>query len=373
MNILFISDLLSYGGASKLLYDLIPLFVSKDHKCKLFILKEDNNSKYLNELRAKNITIDVLPSSVKSHFGIIKYLINYINSNSFDIIHANLFPVIYYVAIVKRLMKKTCPPILMTEHSTDNRRRHIFFLKPLERFIYDSYSHVISISKPTQDLLQKWIGCQKYSERFSVIENGIDINRFLMAKAYSKVSIYPDYKKGDILIGMVGRFTSAKNHTKMLEALSLLPIKYKLILVGEGELESFVKAKTKELGIVSRVFFLGFRKDIPEIMKTIDLLCIPSKWEGFGLIAVEAAVCKTPIVCSEVPGLSEIVDNCALKFNPNSSKEIANSILKLENIDLKNELVDKNYERVSRFDINKVADNYLNLFEKLLNNKVEIK
>lgn len=52
---------------------------------------------------------------------------------------------------------------------------------------------------------------------------------------------------------------------------------------------------------------LEFRKDIPEITQTIDIAVIPSKWEGFGLVAIEAMACGKPIVATDIPGLAEVV------------------------------------------------------------------
>src|SRR5699024_9391685 len=104
---------------------------------------------------------------------------------------------------------------------------------------------------------------------------------------------------------------------KMIEALSKLDDRYKLLLIGEGPLLSQIQEKVKKMKLEKRVLFLGFRKDIPEVMHTVDLIVIPSKWEGFGLIAAEAMACGIPIVASDVMGLSDVVADCGLKCDCN--------------------------------------------------------
>ncbi len=362
MRILFVSDLLSYGGASKLIYDLLPRMKEKGNDCELLILM-DKNSKYIDELENEGVKVHIVPDSVKGHIGRIKYLKKYITDGKFDIIHANLFPTIYYCSVVKRILGKKCPPIVMTEHSTDNKRRHKSYLRPLEQFMYKPYNTVISISTKTRERLCEWLKC-KDERKFIVIENGIDISSFYSAKPLQKTDIYPMYTEGDILLLTVGSFTPQKNHEKLIEALSILPENYKLILAGEGHLQDDIQNQVEQLQLTNRVTFLGFRKDIARIMHTADIMVIPSIWEGFGLIAAEAMAAGISIAASDVPGLSEVVGDAGIKFNPNCSSEIASAIREVSN----NSMFLKNgIKRVSKFDISIMLDSYLNVYKKICN------
>lgn len=356
MKILFMSDLLSYGGASKLLYDLMPLLKKRGHQCSLLILT-DKQSKYVDDLAADGIRVDVVPKDVQGHFAKIKYISQYIKAGSYDVIHANLFPMLYYCALVKRVLGKKCPPIVMTEHSTDNKRRHKSFLRPLEQFIYDSYDHVISISNQAQDSLLAWLK-KTTAEGYSVIENGIHLDKFVNAEPHRKTDLFDQYQEGDLLIGLVGSFTPQKNHINMIEAMSKLPEQYKLVLAGEGPLMDTIKSKVDQLNLNERVVFLGFRRDMAELMHTIDILVIPSVWEGFGLVAAEAMACGAAVVASDVPGLSDVVADCGLKCDPKDSDDIAKKILLLQDADLVRELKQKGNNRARRFDIERTATSY---------------
>lgn len=364
MNILFLSDVLSYGGASKLLKDLVPLIRDDGHQCQMLILT-DEKSKHIDYLQSVGIKVDVVPKDIKGHWAKIKYIRNYVLQGNFEVLHANLFPMLYYVAIAKRLSDKKFPPIVMTEHSTDNKRRHHAILRPLERFIYKSYNHVISITDQAQQQLLTWLRLsKKQEENFSVIDNGVDVAFYQNAEPLNREELVPDVKEDDVLIGMVGSFTKPKNHAKMVESLKYLPTNYKLVLVGEGPLMENIKALAEELGVNNRVYYLGFRKDVAEIMHTVDLLAIPSIWEGFGLIAAEAMASGTPIVASNVPGLSDVVGDCGLKFDPNDSKKIAESILKLGDESLIDVLNQRAKERIKLYDIAITKQKYIGVLKQ---------
>lgn len=363
MRILTISDLLAYGGASKLINDLMPRLREKGHYCELLILTDDY-SKYIDALTETGIKISVLPKTIKGHWNKIKYIRQYIDNGKFDVIHANLFPVIYYVSVIKYIDSK-CPPIIMTEHSTDNKRRHKRYLQPLEQFIYRKYDGIISISVQAEDQLLKWLKFKK-TKKYRVIENGIDLTRYKEAKPYEKSIVYPDYRKDDVLLVMVGSFSVQKNHKNMISAIDKLPSNYKLLLVGEGPLQGEIEEIVDSKGLKSRVMFLGFRTDVAELMHTCDILVIPSLWEGFGLVAAEGMASGISIVASNVEGLSDVVAECGLKFNPNQPDEIAEIIVRAYENNNKKILIENGKRRAENYDINRLVSEYEEMFNLVL-------
>lgn len=363
MRILFLSDLLAYGGASKLIYDLLPRMAKEGNECELLILTDDH-SKYVEDLKKQGVLVSIVPKNIKGHWTKIKYIKSRIENNKYDILHANLFPMTYYCSIVKRLLGKKCPPLVMTEHSTDNKRRHKPYLRPLEKFIYKKYDHVISISDKTQENLCIWLR-EINDNRFTVIENGIDVDVFRNAEPLPKRDVCQNYNEGDILVLMVGSFTPQKNHSVLLEAVSLLPNQYKLLLCGEGPLENKIKEKVHKLKLDRRVTFLGFRKDVAKIMHTADVLVIPSLWEGFGLIAAEGMACGIPIVASDVPGLSEVIGEVGVKVDATNPEELSNAIESIVHTQDRIQLYNKETERARKFDISNTVCEYLKTYRKL--------
>ena len=368
MRILFLSDLLAYGGASKLIYDLLPRMAQQGNYCELLILT-DEHSKYVDDLRKQGVPVNVVPKDVKGHWAKIQYMKKWIKKGNFDVIHANLFPTTYYCSIVKRLLGRKCPPLVMTEHSTDNTRRHKSFLRPLEQFIYKKYDHVISISTKTQENLCKWLRTEG-DRRFSIIENGIDVEAFRSAEPLPKKEVCETYKDCDTLLLMVGSFTPQKNHVKLLEALALLPLNYKLLLCGEGPLENEIKGKVRDLGLEDRVIFLGFRKNVARIMHTADILVIPSIWEGFGLIAAEGMACGIPIAASDVPGLSEVVGDAGVKFDPTDTISITNAILNTSEQKISRRITNIGFHRASLFKIENAVKKHISIYDSIIKEQI---
>lgn len=362
MKILIVSDLLAYGGASKLINDLLPRLKGKGHDCELLILTDDH-SKYLDNLAEAGIRCTVMSDNIKGHWKKIKYIREFIKNGKFDVVHANLFPVIYYVAFMKFMCKK-CPALVMTEHSTDNKRRHKPYLRPLEQFVYSKYDRIISISSQAEEQLVKWLKRDK-TNKFIVVENGIDLGHFVEAQAYKKQQLVSDCKKEDVLVTMVGSFSPQKNHENMIAAMKYLPDNFKLLLVGEGPLQNNIKNLVSALELENRVFFLGFRRDVAEIMHTSDVVCIPSLWEGFGLIAAEAMACGTPVTCSNVTGLSDVVGDCGLKFEPRVPENIATAIISTYTQEEKFERLAKGKDRSKQYDINRLVDDYERIYKEV--------
>lgn len=368
MKILFLSNLLSYGGASKLIFDLLPRMKNKGNECEILILT-DNHSKYVEDLRNLGVPVNVLPESFIGHWARIQYIQKWIREGEYDVVHANLFPTTYYCSIVKRLLGKKCPPLVMTEHSTDNKRRHLNFLRPLEKFIYKKYDSVISISDDTQENLCRWLGTEG-DNKYIVIENGIDVEAFRSAEPLEKKDVCVNYEDGDILLLTVGSFTPQKNHVKLLEAIALLPENYKLLLCGEGPLASEIQAKIDELNLTQRVIFLGFRKDVARIMHTADILVIPSIREGFGLIAAEGMACGIAIAASEVPGLSEVVGDAGVKFDPVDNNEMSIRIKELsETVDVY-AMKENAISKVEKYDINRMVTQYIEVYNRCIDRMI---
>jgi len=120
------------------------------------------------------------------------------------------------------------------------------------------------------------------------------------------------------LIALPGRLTPGKGHEVWLEALASLDrqtLWYGLIIGGvtadEGADESFVaaiKQKVAALGLQERVHFLGFRQDLPALLQAIDIACIPSRNEAFGLTVIEAMAAQCAVVGANSGAIPELID-----------------------------------------------------------------
>jgi len=242
-------------------------------------------------------------------------------------------------------------------------------LRIIEKFVYSSYDKIISISQQTQNNLIKWLK-SKNNDRFVVIENGIDLKKFKEAKPYLKHEINAKFDEDMKLICMVGRFVEQKDQATLIKAMKHIPSKVHLLLIGEGPSKEKNEVLVKQINLEDRVHFLGFRDDVPRILKTVDIVVLSSKWEGFGLAAVEGMAAGKPVIVSNVAGLREIVTGFGLIFGVGNSEELANKINQLINYPLKyNEVAGKCQQRANSYSIEKMVDEYIEQYKILLDNK----
>jgi glycosyltransferase involved in cell wall biosynthesis len=128
----------------------------------------------------------------------------------------------------------------------------------------------------------------------------------------------------------VARLHAQKDHVTLLRAMTRLPRSYTLVIVGDGPLRKDLHQIVSSLALTNRVIFTGILSNPYPLMQRADVIVLPSKEEGFGLVAAEAAVLGVPFVGSDVGGLGEV---CALlghrTFSAGNDEALADAIREL--------------------------------------------
>lgn len=156
------------------------------------------------------------------------------------------------------------------------------------------------------------------TDKFSIIRNAIDIKKFIYNEEKRKMIRKELGIKNEFVIGNVARFHEQKNQIFLLEVfhnfLETNPNSI-LLLVGEGDLKDKIQRKADKLNITNKVIFLNSRGDINELMQGFDVFAFPSKYEGLGIVAIEAQCASLPVICSKyVPKEVKITEN--IEFLP---------------------------------------------------------
>lgn len=136
-----------------------------------------------------------------------------------------------------------------------------------------------------------------------VVKNGINFDRFSRVDE-SKESIRKELNipTTSFVIGNVGRFNYQKNHDFLIDVFNCVLKKNDdsfLLLVGNGPLEKEIRKKIKNLKIENKVIILSHRKDIPKLIKCMDEFVFPSRYEGLGIVLIEAQYCNIPCIISD--------------------------------------------------------------------------
>ena len=136
----------------------------------------------------------------------------------------------------------------------------------------------------------------------AVIRNGIDFKRFKnIDKSKEEIKRELTIPEDAYVVGQVGRFAYQKNPEFTIEAFSKLLERNdnaRLLLVGRGDKKLLID-RINELKINDKVLILENREDIPELLKAMDVFVLPSRFEGLGIVLIEAQVCGLPCVVSE--------------------------------------------------------------------------
>jgi len=177
-----------------------------------------------------------------------------------------------------------------------------FGRSPHYRLLYNTVAaHHVANSRATRETLLRsspWLRPQDVT----VIHNGIDPARFAAAEP-AELSV----PAGALAIGFIGRFDERKGLLDLARAWPAVAAALAdahLVLVGKGPAEAAARAL---LDGAPRVHWLGFRRDVAAALKAMDILAVPSHWEGFGLVAAEALAAGVPVVAADASSLPEIV------------------------------------------------------------------
>lgn len=155
--------------------------------------------------------------------------------------------------------------------------------------------------------------------RITVVLNAIEVERFQPDQiARQQVRDELNLSEHQPVVGIVGQLTPRKGQLELIRAFAKVAAESpKAILLVAGaplfnrdhEYEQLLKDTALQLGIEDRVRLLGARKDVAAVMQALDLLVINSSAEPFGLVALEAMACGTPVVAAACDGLAEIIEH----------------------------------------------------------------
>ncbi|MBC7250916.1 MAG: glycosyltransferase [Anaerolineae bacterium] len=257
-------------------------------------------------------------------------LVRFLRAAQPDIVHTHLIHGDLYGTLAARLAG--VPVVISTKHNDDAFRRRGFYAW-LDRALARSQSRIITISHHLKRFYTEVEGLP--ADKLVIIHYGLDAGTFLRGTGEgTEMRAELGVPNDAPLVGVVGRLTEQKGHTYLLDAFAVvvqeLPTA-RLLVVGDGELRPALARQVVRLGLQDSVTFAGRREDVPRIMTALDVLVMPSLWEGFGLVLLEAMAAGKPIVASRVSAIPEIVvdGETGLLVPPRDVKALAAALIEL--------------------------------------------
>lgn len=305
----------------------------------------------------------------KSNLHVYRDLKNIIDSNEYEIIHCHTPTGGAIGRLAARSTRKKGAKVVYTAHGF-----HFFKGAPLvnwlayypvERWLARYTDVLITINKEDYEIAKKF----KVNRIEYVPGVGIDTDKFKnieVNRTEKRESL--GVNEDDFMIISVGELNKNKNHQVIIRAISRLKnqeIKY--VLCGQGPLENELRELAKELDVENQVKFLGFRRDVAELMNIADLFAFPSYREGLSLSLMEAMASGLPVLCSNIRGNTDLIEDGKGGFLVESTdiESIAKYISEMiSDSGLRNECGRFNVNRIKNYSINnvlsKMKEIYLN-------------
>ena len=259
-------------------------------------------------------------------------LITFLRRHRIDILHTHLFdPSV--IGLAGGWLART-PARVVTRHYSDYHTRiarpvHVW----LDRLCTRMSHRVIAVSQHTADHLTGVEGAPPAKVR--VIHNGIDFERVRVSSVDAPAQVRAELDVvGKRVVLMAARMHPEKGYDNLLAALPGILARVPglvLLVAGTGPFEAAYRAQCVAAGIERSVRFLGFRRDLPDLMVASDVVVLPSLAEAFGLVVAEALYLGVPVVASRVGGIPEIVDDGVdgLLVPPGDNEALAGALVQL--------------------------------------------
>jgi glycogen synthase len=295
---------------------------------------------------------------------------------AFDLVHGHDWLV---ANACDHLAKRFEAPLVTTIHATEHGRHQGWvevhpqsYIHGVERWITNRSDRVIACSYYMREQIADIFGVEE--ERVSVIPNGIDpldlqpqdsaeLRRLRLEFAH------PDEK----LVLLVGRLVYEKGFQLALEAMPEVIERVpgtRFLVAGSGTHEAELRRQAQGLGLMEHGTFLGWIGDdvLHSLYPIADICVVPSIYEPFGLVALEAMASGCPCLVADTGGLREVVphEEAGLRFRARDPEALAEMAVRvLDNEQLGERLVSEGIEHIRRFDWADIAEQTANVYADL--------
>ena len=317
-SILHVITTIDRGGAENHLLELARAQVKIGHKVAVAYLKGTGEQK--ENFRSAGIEVIQGGKSFFTQFAKIHRLAR---SGLFPIVHAHLPQA--------ELACLGIPNHVISRHVT---KRFVpsgpVFISKLAAKLSSHRCHVIAISEAVRDFLNENNELSKTAE-INVVYYGINHKDFEIPN-FDRVQWRQKHflcDESTFVFGSISRLDPQKDLTTLIRAFAIVSkeIESKLFVMGVGPLRESLASLASELKLTGKIMFMGKRADTPEFLNSIDAFILTSKYEGLGLVLLEAMASGAPIIAANNSAIKEVVNkNVAILFTTSSVEELVASM-----------------------------------------------
>lgn len=350
MRILIVCTSVSWGGLEQIaLRDALEL---KKRGFDVHLLCFDSGIIFF-KAKASNLVVHTVRSQNKYlNIELMFKIKKLVKDNFIDIVHLHTFNTILPILIGLRYVDVK---IFATRHIHVEHEKKDFFHK----WYLSRLDKLLAISDFERANLIKMYPLS--DDKIKTLYVGININLFKRTEEKQERfrKDFPYVSRDKKIIGVIGRIDPMKGQMEFVEAIPSIITKYSqvhFLVVGrpssekENEYLESLKVRAREMGVDSFITFTGFYDDVSLPLSVMDIFVMPSYFEAFGLIALEAMACSVPVIATSKGSIDEIIcDNeHGLIIQAKSSRQIYEAVVTiLDNDTLSNNIKENAYKRVS--------------------------
>lgn len=308
-NVLFVMLQMEMGGAERLVYNLARKLDRNLFNPSIAWFFGD---RILKEFKALDIPLYHIPKVKRVDFSAMRKLGEIIKNNNIHVVNAHHFMSMVYAFYGSKIKNRS--KLIYTEHSESDIEQITWKWKKIGRYLLLRADASVGVSATVSRRIDKDFRTD-HLKTFT-IQNGVNLEAFANSNDKTAFRKELGLSTHDQIIGVVANFRKVKNHIFLLKAFSELIKEYrdvKLLLIGQGftsdlenseqEIRDFVKGKD----LIKDVLLLGYRSDIPRLLRNIDVFCLTSFKEGLPISLLEAMATGLPAVGTDVEGIRDVI------------------------------------------------------------------
>lgn len=353
-NVLFFTRTMKLGGTENVVLQLCEILKPEVNKIVVCSCGGINVDK-LEEMGIKHYQIpDIETKSPKTMIMVSMRLCSIIKKENITMIHTHHRMAAFYVSILGLYKKCT---FIATAHNT------FYDKKFLTNFAYKN-CYVVACGEMVKKNLVDYYGLS--DNQVTVIHNAVKTFNGEIIEDPLVKKLHDD---GYFVIGNIGRLSEQKGMEYYIKAIPMVVKECpqaRFVIAGSGEDESKLKELSKSIGADNDLTFLGYRNDIQNLMRQLDLIVLSSLWEGLPLTPIEAFSVGKTIVATEVDGTPEVVKDGinGLLIDSKSSNQIAEKVIwMVEHPEEKKKMEDNaSASYKEEFSMDKFAEGYINCY-----------
>ncbi len=368
----------TYGGSGVLATELGKALADKGHNIHFITYQQPvrlnafNANIFYHEVSVPTYPLfDYPPYETALASKMVDVIIN----NEVELLHVHYaIPHASAAYMAKQILKKEGlhVPVITTLHGTDiTLVGKDKTYSPVVTFSMNESDAITAVSKNLRDETYKNFSMEKEIE---VIYNFVDIKRFerTPVQAFRQI-IAP---KNERILLHASNFRKVKRVGDVVNVFKEVNkvIPSKLLFVGDGPERTYIEGLCRQMDAHADVKFLGRQEQMEDILAITDLFMLPSEYESFGLVALEAMAAGVPVISTNAGGLPEINIDGVTGFlsNVGDVENMSKNIIQIFSDDKAFKKMKKNaLEQANKFDINTIVPVYENLYKKVLSEPAE--